>query len=486
MHQRFLANLLLATLMCAAAAAAELPQTLDLATAQRVALEQSPSLMAVAERVEQARLGVQQSRSRYFPQVSANYTAAHTELADSTVREARLNAATGVASGYVLSKLTQALGGMSFGTQTFPSTVIDIVQARNAVPTSTDSYSAGITASFLLFDGFNREYSHAIAKYGRAESEEGLREARRLLLEAVAQSFHGVQLARENVAINEADAAYNERLLKDATARRRVGAGSKSDVLNFEVALRGARAALIAARSQYQGARIALAALMGLPEARLPENTRLVAMEDLPQHMDMPEEEALVAKAMTLRPDIAAGELGVKRAGAGVGQARAAFYPAVALSASHDARSEDSGSFRGDDFGTTVAITGSMDLFTGGRNRAALNSAKSAHRAARQDLKYAEIQAVADVRQAIVSVAAAQQQLALQRENAEYVRQNRDLVEKEYQAGQGALARLNQAQRDLISAQGRLALARVDLRQAWHTLATATGQSLEPFETAAD
>jgi len=59
------------------------------------------------------------------------------------------------------------------------------------------------------------------------------------------------------------------------------------------------------------------------------------------------------------------------------------------------------------------------------------------------------------------------------------VEKNRDLVENEYMAGQVSLVRLNEAQRDLIQQQGRLALARVALRQAWHDLRVATGEILE-------
>jgi len=69
----------------------------------------------------------------------------------------------------------------------------------------------------------------------------------------------------------------------------------------------------------------------------------------------------------------------------------------------------------------------------------------------------------------------------LQRKNAKLVMQNRDLVEKEYQAGQASLVRLNEAQRNLTQAQGRLALARVGLRQAQKNLRASTGRILEPF-----
>ena len=73
---------------------------------------------------------------------------------------------------------------------------------------------------------------------------------------------------------------------------------------------------------------------------------------------------------------------------------------------------------------------------------------------------------------------AAQEQLALQRINTELVQQTRDLVEKEYSAGQGSLVRLNEAQRDLVTAQSNLVLSLVSMRQAWEGLKSSTGEIL--------
>jgi len=465
---------------------ADVPEVLDLQTAQRLALDQNPGLAAVAERVEQARQRVRQTRSLYFPQLDASYSAAHTELAESVVADARRDAGTAAVVPFVQQEVGSLFTGTTFGI-TPAQTGLSFLRARRAAPTESESYSASVVASYILFDGFSRHYSHAIAKFGRGESEAGLREARRLLLEAVAQAFHGVQLAREILAINEADEAFNQRQLEDAEARLRVGTGSKSDVLNFEVRLRAAHAALLAAREQLDVARISLATLIGLPEAALPEGTEVSGLPHEPAATEVNDDaDALVARAMEMRPDLCLQRLSAQRAKASVGQKRAAFYPTVVLSAAQDARAEDDGRFGSDDFATTVALSASVDLFTGGRNRAALAEARHAEREAAWSLREVEIQVAGDVRSALVGLKTAREQLILEEENADYVRQNRDLVEKEYRAGTGALTRLNQAQRDLIAAQANLALARVALRQARHTLATATGASLEPYGTPED
>ena len=87
-----------------------------------------------------------------------------------------------------------------------------------------------------------------------------------------------------------------------------------------------------------------------------------------------------------------------------------------------------------------------------------------------------------EVREAIANVETAQRELLLQRNNAELVKRNRDLVDKEFNAGQASLVRLNEAQRDLNQATSQLALARVGLRQTWKNLDVATGRILLPFE----
>ena len=91
------------------------------------------------------------------------------------------------------------------------------------------------------------------------------------------------------------------------------------------------------------------------------------------------------------------------------------------------------------------------------------------------------IQVNSEVHTAVSKLNSVQNQVVLQRSNTALVRRTRNLVEKEYAAGQGSLVRLNEAQRDLTTAQSRLSLALVSLRQAWFDLETVTAQTLITF-----
>jgi len=141
----------------------------------------------------------------------------------------------------------------------------------------------------------------------------------------------------------------------------------------------------------------------------------------------------------------------------------------------------ENGSFENEDFGNTVAVILEYNLFAGGANRAKLREAKAKQVEAEKALEDVRLKVSSEVRASLAKLNSARKELVLQRSNADLVRQNRDLVEKEYAAGLGSLVRLNEAQRDFVAAQSRLALALVSLRQALYNLETDTGRILLSF-----
>ena len=404
---------------------------LQLETAQRITLENSPTLAAAIMRVDQARARIDQARSAYFPSLDAGLTASRTWLSDSDV------------------EMQRAL-----------SPVVD---------ESPESYTAALEASWLLFDGLGREFQNAAARFGLEESWASHRETQRLLLSAVASTFYAGQLARENIAIAESNKAFNLRQLKEAQARLRVGTGNLSDVLNFEIRANEAQADYIRATQSLQSAKIGLVELMGIADSVQPEAIQLAQLKmETPDEMQMPDEQPLIEYAVVNRPDMIQTLRARQRAEAQVGSSRAAFWPSISAFASESGDRSDHARLNSGDFGSTIGIAINYNIFSGGRDSAVLKESKAAAQEAEQNLAGKELEVTADVRSALVELKAAQEQLVLQRANTKFVERNRELVEKEYLAGQGSLVRLNEAQRDLTNQQGRLALAQVSLYDAWH------------------
>jgi outer membrane protein TolC len=425
-------------------------KVLDLDTAAKIALADSPTLAAAAQRVEQARQLVNQARGAYWPNLLAKGSV-------NRVKQSETQYQTNLAALRAISPLA-------------------------TLENPEDYYSAGLVANWTLFDGFQRHFSNAAAKYGQAQSELALLDSRRLLLSAVAASYYKAQLANESVAIAAADEAFNLKQVSDANARLRVGTGALSDVLNFKIQANAAKDSRINADREYIAAMLGLAALLGIPDAIFPEGLTLAPLEEEPTAiMQLPEAGQQVDYAHQHRPDIQASTTGVERADAQIGQSRSRYYPAVVLSGTVTGERSENSSFEGDDFGNTIGVFLTYDLFSGGADRARVAEAKHKKMEKVKNLDALKISVANEVNDALNGLTTARQQLELQRKNASLVQRNRDLVEKEYAAGQTSLVRLNEAQRNLIQAQSRLAFARLSLRFAWSTLNTATAKSLDLY-----
>ncbi len=423
--------------------------TLDLETAVEIALAGNPGLEASAARVRQAKAQVDQARSTYWPRLDANASGARVDLSENAYQQ--------------------------------NSALAQLVSAAT-IDTPEDAYNASLTASWTLFDGFARKFTNAAARYGVQSSVEAMNDARRLLISAVAISYFSAQLAKENIAIAEADEEFNQRQLADAEARQRVGTGALSDVLNFQVRKNQAKTTRINQEYRYEIALYGLAALLGLPESRLPAHVQLARLSpETPPELSSPPVNELIANAMGRRPDIQQAQWSIKQTEAQAKIAQSDYYPTIVLAGSLDGERVDDPGFGQDDFGNRVQVGLSYNLFAGGFTRAKVREV--GHRRAELEKRLEELvlSATSDIRSSAALVMTAQAQVALQRENVDLVQRTRDLVEKEYNAGQGSLVRLNEAQRDLTTAQSNLALALVGLRQAWVELETRTGNILATY-----
>ena len=431
------------SLLCTnATARAERPEavTLELTEAMQTALRDNPTLGAARTRIQQAQARLGQARAAYWPRIGAALSYTQIDPAEMTAPGA-------------FQPLTR-----------------------------TDAYNAGLDAEWVLFDGLSRRFKASAAQFGSAASHRAELEARRQLLAAVGNAYFAAQLARENITIAEADQAFNTRLLDEARQRRRAGTGSVSDVLNFEIRVSRAKAALVRARGRLEVNRSVLASLIAIEDSRLPQDRHLAPLQpETDTEMQPVDATAQLAAARKLRPDLLAAADEVERTTASVGAARGSFLPRINLVASVEGYRQDDANFRSEDFGSRVGGVIRYDFLEGGLRRAQVGEAKAIMREAEFMQERLALDVASDVHQAVTDLAQSQEELRLQRQTVELVRRNRDLVEKEYRAGNLSLVRLNEAQRDYVQAEGRRSLAHIALRVAWINLDAATGRIVARF-----
>jgi outer membrane protein TolC len=426
-------------------------EVLDLPTAAHVALSENPTLQAAQARVEQAAQVVKQAQSAYYPQVDA-------------------------VGGYSRQEMSKN----QFAQQNQLYSMFGVT-----LDNPEDYYQAGLKATWLIFNGLAREFTVSAAKYGEKATVASRDDARRLLLLAVTATYLQGQLANENVAIAKADEAFNQRLLTEAKLRYDVGTGPLSDVLNFQVRANQALSKRIQEERVYQTNLISLAALLGLPQGRLPERIRLAELAPTTtEEKTLPQAGPLVETALSRRPDLQQSEWRVKQAEAGVTTAQSGYYPTVTLAGDYTGERTGDMGFGGDDFGNAIGVGMTWNLFAGGLTRARTGEAKALLMIAERGLDETRLNITSEINLVTTQILAAQEQLSLQETNTELVQQQRDLVEKEYKAGVGSLVRLNEAQRDLTVSLAQLALSRVGLRLLWYDLQAKTGQILDTLPTA--
>ncbi len=413
---------------------------ISLAMAKQIALENNPSLAAARERVVQAQEAIVQARAAYLPTLSTTSTWNYTE---------NTNTSTSVYNEHL--------------------------------------FTNKISATQLLFDGFLRKYTTLAATYGEKMSQANQQDAQRLLAWSVAQSFLNIQLARENVKIAESDMAFNQHQKKEALAREKSGTGSLSDLLNFKTKVNTAKTFLMSSQQDLKESCHGLAALMGYPNARFPDNMDIGPLDIQAISLGTGDNEQDKGVDGTLdhflaqRPDLIQAEYAVKAADARINVAASGYYPTVALTGTYGLSSGEEFKDMGDtdNMGAAMGITVNFELFSGGATKSSVREARSAKKELEKNLESSKLTAMSDIKSAADDISTTRRQLALQRENTALMEKMRDLVEKEYAAGQASLVRLNEVQNDLVGALGDLAIARVSLILALERFDYYTGNNID-------
>ena len=178
---------------------------------------------------------------------------------------------------------------------------------------------------------------------------------------------------------------------------------------------------------------------------------------------------------MRYRPDLQQLEEVLKSKTQDVRGARGLYMPTVTASASWGFDRSETIRYTIDDQSSAAGVEVRWELYTAGRREALIRGAQSARAEAAAALNRLRLSVASQVRRAIIDLNDAQQQIRLQRENLSTAKENRRVVRAGYSAGTETLNRLNEAQRDFITAEADLALARIRLRQSWSDLRASIG-----------
>lgn len=237
-------------------------------------------------------------------------------------------------------------------------------------------------------------------------------------------------------------------------ARRRLelGAGAELDVQLARAELASARGDLLAVEQGRAASRHALAVLTG----RLPVDFTLASSAGpLPVAPVIPL--ALPAELLERRPDIAAAERSLAAANAGIGVARAAFFPSITLAASAGYESSAVDSLtRWDNRQWSFGPGISLPLFQGGRNTANQRRAEAVHAEALATYRQTVLNAFREVETALSDVRLLAARDAAQAEASAASREAAELVRRRYESGRLGYLDVADAERTALLNERRL------------------------------
>ncbi len=442
---------------------------LSIDQARRIALHGNPDIHAARARIEQALAQIGEARSTYFPTVALGHSSARTFQTPRTRNSFNIPANAPLPDvpaslqEFDVNTLLQVLTTPLFGGPN-----------AGALTRSFSQHTSTLSATWTLFDGFAREARLLAAKYTFGAAKMSLSDGQRLLIQAVDSAYYRAQLGREQLRIARADAEFSGNQLGVARKKLAAGKATQGDVLNFEVRWRSAQADVVAATGLLDSARTVLAELMGIDQAKLSDELKLSPLgEETAEELSAPDAEAWVDRALESRPDLAQKDFELRSKAEEVRIARAQFLPGLFLSGSYGFDRTSNLAYGEGDQASSGALEFRWQLFTGGLRTSQVRRTEAERLELAAELRRLRQRLVSEVRQAVIALIDAQEQVRLQRLNLTSATENRRIVEAEYAAGKASLVRLNEAQRDLIGTEVGLARARIRLREAWSDLRTA-------------
>lgn len=295
-----------------------------------------------------------------------------------------------VASGAAIRNTTQ----VSFGNG---------ADAQVVLPENDWNYR--VVLSQPIYAGLREKRTYDQAKLGIAIAKQGVRGTEDAVLLRVASNYLGVANADANIALEQRNIELAERRRTQSTAFYQAGEVTKVDVLRAETAIKASQRLLASAQQQREAAISALRTdldLGGDIAVTPPDNTLA----------PLPDEQTLVARAESVRPDVAVAQDNLRVAELEILKQRGARLPIVTFDAGYiDQKSAFPASRYGyGAFRFTVPIWDSNQV------TARVTTAKEREQQALLLLEDAKIAAREDVRKAITDLHAADITLQLAKE----------------------------------------------------------------------
>lgn len=335
---------------------------------------------------------------------------------------------------------------------------------QTVVTGSSDSYSAGLSANYSIFEGGRR-----FDDLTRTEAEMGAADARRTDQRyAVIQETTGLYLEalrqEELLAVQESRTARAEESLTTIRRRVQLGESTRSDSLRARLELANARQAELQVTTQLRGARFALGREVGRAGPTAPQPLEQID----PTPLALSDDE-IYAVAENESPTVQAAGADLVAARATVDFARSAYLPNLDLSSGYT-WSNDAPAFGGGRTSWNLRLSASYPLFNGFTRESSVDRAQQQARVVRLQDDDARLRARENADAALQRLRTAELASEIAVEAVTVAEEDLRVVSERYRVGVATILDLitsqvamEQAEADRVSARYDYLLARAEL-----------------------
>ena len=293
--------------------------------------------------------------------------------------------------------------------------------------------------------------------------------ARLALAGQIAVAYYDLLRKQALLAVAQETLTEDLRALGDAQKRNQAGDAAQIDVLQAQVPVAAAQAALDGAENDLDVAREALNSLIGRPL-----DSPLTIADVTPGSLVFPYTLAQAQNfALSRSPDLRAAEATIRADQAALAAARLYREPTVSVQAI-DIRSKDVTSFRSED---TLQAAVTLPLADGGLGKAQVQEAQAALAGAKSQVEIIRRQALANVSAAYLTAQSRRRQIDAARTSQEIAQITYDKTTLGYRNGLFPLLQV-------LNARAALTQARIAYTQAIYDAAAASSALSNAFEGA--
>ncbi|WP_438483049.1 efflux transporter outer membrane subunit [Oleiharenicola lentus] len=347
----------------------------------------------------------------------------------------------------------------------FPSATVNASAERSRTPPNARTGAPAFTDNNFRLP---LDLAYELDLWGRVRRSVEATDAR---AEASEADYHNVllsvqtEVARTYFELRAVDAEYTlltrtvesrRESLEIVTRRLELGAGAELDVQLARTELATAEGDRLSLEQDRAALRHSLAVLLG----QMPETFSIAPAASLAGTApEIPV--GLPSELLERRPDIASAERSLAAANAGIGAAKAAFFPSLTLFASGGYQSASTDTLTQWDnrqwsFGPGV----SLPIFQGGRNTANYRRAQAFHAEALADYQSTVLNAFREVETALSDLRLLTERDALQGRARTSSHEAASLLRQRFEAGQLGYLDVIDAERTAITNERRLVLIR--------------------------